>query len=164
MKDEPDLQKDEAISGYLLEQFLNLSSLLTGFDKVELLGTGMAEEYFREITRVYKEPVMRLLFEAKAIAEVYGERDPGFEDQIQKRIIEDIEFAQIAKNIIQMWYLGSYTNYNDPAPLLYKAAYVVSPEAYQQGLIWEAMNSHPQGAKQPGFGSWHLPPRPETNP
>ncbi|MBC7911540.1 MAG: hypothetical protein H7Y30_13615 [Pyrinomonadaceae bacterium] len=152
-------KKDEEISDYLLEQFLNLSRALTGFDRVDLLGTGMAEPYYREITRIYKEPVIRLLFEAKAIFEVYGEHHPAFEDQIRQRIIEDIEFAQIAKNIIQLWYLGSYTNYNDPAPLIFKAAYIISPEAYQNGLLWPNMGSHPAGAKQPGFGSWNLEPQ-----
>jgi len=154
--------KDEEISNYLLEQFLNLSRVLTGFEKVELLGTGMAQQYYLEIKRVYKETVIRLLFEAKAIFEVYGEHSPEFESQIRQRIIQDIEFAQIAKNIIQMWYLASYTNYNDPAPLVYKESHVVSPEAYQNGLIWEAANSHPPGAKYPGFGSWSLEPVSET--
>ena len=152
-------KKDEEISNYLVEQFLNLSRALTGFEKVELLGTGMAQEYYREITRIYKEAVTRLLFEFKAIFEVYGERSPDFEKQIQKRIIENIEFAQVAKNIIQLWYLGSYTNYNDPAPLIFKETHIVSPDAYQNGLIWQAMNSHPAGAKYPGFGSWELPPQ-----
>jgi hypothetical protein len=154
--------KEEEISNYLLEQFLDLSRVLTGFEKVELLGTGMAQKYYLEIKSVYKETVIWLLFEAKAIFEVYGEHDPEFENQIRQRIIQDIEFAQIAKNIIQMWYLASYTNYNDPAPLVYKESHVVSPEAYQNGLIWEAANSHPPGAKYPGFGSWSLEPVSET--
>lgn len=158
-----DNKKDIEISNYVLDQFLNLSHVLTGFSRVELLGTGMAEEYYRAITNVYKEPVLRLLFEAKAIFDVYGERGADFELQIQKRIIEDIEFAQIAKNIIQLWYLGSYTNYNDPAPLIFKEAYIVSPDAYRNGLIWQAMNSHPAGAKYPGYGSWQLPPHSESN-
>jgi hypothetical protein len=154
-------KRDKEVSGYMLEQFVQLSCVLTGFDKVELLGTGMAAEYYRAITRVYKEPVLRLLFEARAIIEVYGEESADFAAQIQQRIIQDIEFAQIAKNIIQLWYLGSYTNYNDPAPLIYKEAHIISPEAYQNGLLWQAANTHPAGARQPGYGSWQLPPRAE---
>lgn len=156
-------KKDEELSSYMLEQFIQLSCALTGFDKVELLGTGMAAEYLRAITSVYHDAVLRLLFEAKAIIEVYGEESQDFAVQIQKRIIEDIEFGQIAKNIIQLWYLGSYTNYNDPAPLIYKAAQIVSPDAYRNGLIWENANTHPAGARQPGYGSWQLPPRAELN-
>jgi hypothetical protein len=28
-----------------------------------------------------------------------------------------------------------------------------------EGLVWDAIGSHPQGAKQPGYASWALPPR-----
>lgn len=155
--------KTEELSGYMLEQFVQLSSVLTGFDKVELLGTGMAADYLRAIKGVYHDALLRLLFEARAIIEVYGEESQDFAVQIQKRIIEDIEFGQIAKNIIQLWYLGSYTNYNDPAPLIYKEAHIVSADAYQNGLIWQAANTHPAGARQPGYGSWQLPPQTELN-
>lgn len=156
-------KKDEEVSGYVLEQFVQLSHVLTGFERVELLGTGMAAQYYRAVTRVYHDAVLRLLFEARAIIDVYGEAGQDFAVQVQKRIIEDIEFGQIARNIIQLWYLGSYTNYNDPAPLIYKEAHIVSADAYQNGLIWQAANTHPAGARQPGYGSWQLPPRAELN-
>jgi hypothetical protein len=154
-------RKNEEVDNYLLEQFLRLSCVLTGFERVELLGTGMAEAYYQAITNVYHDAVSRLLWEAQAIFEVYGEEHPDFNGQVRTRIIEDIIFSQIAKNIMQMWYIGSYLNYNSPAPLVFKPATFVSPEAYEQGLIWVVANTHPPGAKHPGFGSWHLEPRTE---
>jgi hypothetical protein len=161
MSQAEDKRKDEEVANYALEQFLNLSRVLTGFERVDLLGTGMAEAYYQAITGVYQEAVPRLLLEAQAIFTVYGEKHPDFKKQIRTRIIEDIVFSQLAKNIIQLWYIGSYLNYNDPAPLAFKPATFVSPEAYENGLIWQVAGSHPPGAKHPGFGSWHLKPRPE---
>ena len=151
-------EKNQEMSGYLLDQFVNLSRALTGYDKVELLGTGMAEPYYQTITGIYQESVLRLLFEAKAIFEVYGEGHPDFEAQVRQRILRDIVFGQMAKNIIQLWYMGSYTNYNDPA----QTTYIISPDAYVNSLIWQAAGSHPAGAKYPGYGSWSLEPQPET--
>ena len=33
-----------------------------------------------------------------------------------------------------------------------------APSTYAQGLVWNAIGAHPQGAKMPGYGSWALPP------
>lgn len=143
------------IASYTLDQFVNLSSVLTGYDRVELFGTGMAETYYRVITDLYQGTVLRLLFEAKAIFEVYGEEHADFENQIRARILQGIEFGQVAKNIIQLWYMGSITNFNDPAG----TTNIISSDAYVNSLIWQAAGSHPAGAKYPGFGSWSLEPR-----
>ena len=35
---------------------------------------------------------------------------------------------------------------------------IISAEAYMEGLLWRAAGTHPQGAKQPGYGSWSFPP------
>jgi hypothetical protein len=150
-------EKGAGTSDYLLEQFVDLSRVLTGYERVELLGTGMAEAYYRAITDIYKETVLRLLFEAKAIFEVYGEGHPDFEEQIRTRILQGIEFAQVAKNIMQLWYVGSITNFNNAD--FSTNTWVISPEAYVNSLVWEAAGSHPAGAKYPGYGSWSLKPQ-----
>ncbi|WP_411075768.1 hypothetical protein [Streptomyces sp. cmx-4-7] len=36
--------------------------------------------------------------------------------------------------------------------------FVVSPDAYTEGLLWRAIGAHPSGAKAPGYGSWASPP------
>lgn len=38
------------------------------------------------------------------------------------------------------------------------AAFVVSPAAYTEGLVWRAIGAHPAGAKAPGYASWAQPP------
>ena len=34
----------------------------------------------------------------------------------------------------------------------------IDAPSYVQGLMWEAAETHPPGAKQPGYGSWAEPP------
>ena len=58
-----------------------------------------------------------------------------------------------------VWYSGQW----QPALVVEESkslqtARNISPEAYIQGLVWAAANTHPPGAKQPGYGSWALPP------
>jgi hypothetical protein len=38
--------------------------------------------------------------------------------------------------------------------------FVVSPDAYTEGLVWRTFNGHPAGAKAPGFATWALQPPP----
>ncbi|MBV8842250.1 MAG: hypothetical protein JO307_05505 [Bryobacterales bacterium] len=69
----------------------------------------------------------------------------------------------MAKSIIQMWYLGQWTQ----TPLAWREEFgtnpsdfnrVISAAAYTEGLVWRAAGTHPQGAKQPGYGTWSAPP------
>jgi hypothetical protein len=39
-----------------------------------------------------------------------------------------------------------------------RPAFVVSPAAYTEGLMWRAVGAHPAGAKAPGYASWTRPP------
>ena len=38
---------------------------------------------------------------------------------------------------------------------------VISAEAYKQSLVYNVMQAHPPGAKQPGYGSWSQSPEAE---
>jgi hypothetical protein len=35
---------------------------------------------------------------------------------------------------------------------------ILSAESYSEGLVWDAIGAHPQGAKAPGFATWVTPP------
>ena len=107
------------------EAFLSLSVYLTGFERVELLGTGMLEEYYKYVV-------------CKA-----GKFDPN---ALMREVKTSRTLGPIAKNIIRLWYMGTWRK--DPADE------VASAQAYQEGLIWKVMRTHPPGAKQPGFGTW----------
>jgi hypothetical protein len=75
---------------------------------------------------------------------------PAIHTAILNDLMPDPFYNGLAKNIITMWYMGNWVNE------------MVSPTAYTQGLIWNVMDSHPPGAKQPGYGSWHRPPLSKT--
>jgi hypothetical protein len=74
----------------------------------------------------------------------------------------------MARNIIKMWYTGNWAQLpqawrNQHGAGARDVDHVISSQAYQEGLVWRAIGTHPQGAKQPGFGTWALPPRIEID-
>lgn len=146
--------------------FYALSRELTGFDELALRGTGRGEEYAAELDRILP-PGSRL-----ALLEAYRQALEAYPDDpelgIQVEILSDPKLGPVARNLIFMWYTGSWQQMPDG----WRAAYgkspadtphMVSAEAYRQGLVWEAIGAHPAGAKQQGYGSWAFPPRVRTS-
>jgi hypothetical protein len=74
------------------------------------------------------------------------EKEGTLRAEIKRSLMNHVNLGPIAKNIIRLWYLGTWQKD--------KSTIVVSAKAYQEGLIWKVMHTHPPGAKQPGFGSW----------
>jgi hypothetical protein len=92
-----------------------------------------------------------------------GEELDRFEQAIEKEILPDPKLGPVAKTIVQMWYLGQWSQ----LPPEWREKYgtnpsdfnqVISPASYVEGLVWRAAGAHPQGAKPPGFGTWSAPP------
>jgi hypothetical protein len=143
--------------------YLEVSECLTGFSRVELLATGMAGAYEAELRKVYgDEVVSQLLREVLAVIKEAGGDEARLEELVLARVFNDATpLCAPAKNLAQMWYLGTLIDYTDPTPVVvFKRTTVVSAEAYQQSLVLRDAGSHPAGARQPGFGSWALGPRP----
>lgn len=142
-------------------QFLLLSADLTDFEQVELLGTGMAEPYYQQVLSVVGVKIADELW--AVTRQLSGLTGDELETAIRREIMANPKFGPIARNIIQLWYWGSWIelpndwrsrygiNQNDKTNF-------VGAAGYQEGLIWKVMNSHPEGAKQPGFGSWSMAP------
>lgn len=138
--------------------FLDLSAVLTGFERVELEGTGLGSLYFQTVRRVIGGKIFgRLLLTWREIAS-----HPKVESQISSRLLADSMLGPISRNIITMWYTGNW----DQLPLEWRNRWgatahdltqVISAEAYQEGLMWRAIDAHPPTAKSPGFGSWSFP-------
>jgi len=133
------------------ERFLRLSSTLTGFNRVELLGTGVADVYLRALEDVLPADVLERL--------LAGDADPD-------GVLADPALGPPARNLILMWYCGTWT----PLPDDWRAAHgaseldthrVISPDGYVAGLQWVAAGAHPVGARQQGFGAWAVPPDPD---
>ncbi|MCU0322112.1 MAG: hypothetical protein MUE72_06805 [Chitinophagaceae bacterium] len=130
-----------------VQTFLQISSHLTGFKEIELLGTGMLDTYLQTIEENNSSTDVQLFMQASAtiIAEA-KENKQYLDNAIATRLIPSSCYNNLAQNIITMWYTGTWNNS------------VISPQTYVQGLIWDVAEAHPPGAKQPGYGSWSIPP------
>ncbi|MPY24572.1 hypothetical protein [Shewanella sp. YLB-07] len=64
------------------------------------------------------------------------------------------QYNTLAQKITLMWYLGQW--FDDPSDG--SSATQINGRSYIQSLVWPAANTHPPGAKHPGFGSWSVQP------
>src|SRR3954454_2186324 len=120
--------------------FYGLSRDLTGFDEIALQGTGCAAEYMAELDRILPAGARAALLDAYARAlEAYaGDHELG----IQVEILGDPYLGPIARNLIFMWYTGTWQQLPDGWRTAYGISladtpHVVSSEAYRQGLVWQ---------------------------
>jgi FAD/FMN-containing dehydrogenase len=139
-----------------LDGFLKLSVTLTGFEQHVLLGTGMLQTYYDELLRIIGAD------EAGALLAAFNAVPKDDDTQLQKVVLCSPRYGPVARNVVKMWYLGTWTQ----LPRQWHAAYgatsddtdhVVSAAAYSEGLVWPAAGTHPMSAKQPGFGTWAEP-------
>jgi hypothetical protein len=139
--------------------FLGLSALLTGFDHVQLLGSGMTDSYLQTLEDVLPEDVLTDLLRAYEALPA----DDGREAAVVRYILRSARLGPVAQNLMILWYCGTWTALPDD----WRAAHgsspldidrVISPEAYVAGLQWVAAGAHPIGARQQGFGAWALAP------
>jgi hypothetical protein len=130
-------------------RFAQHCATLTGFELYDLLATGMTEEYLATA----REQVGAATVDA-VLAVV--DRDPT------ELSGTDLE---VARALTYLWYTGAWPRLAPEAHgLLRREAanieFVVSPDAYTEGLVWRTFNGHPAGAKAPGFATWALRPPP----
>lgn len=151
-----------------LDLFLSLSSTLTGFSVPELWGTGMVEEYYKVVSSIIGDEMFGELLSAWQFTCDSG---PGDDTHVHERvtaqIFEDYKFAPLARNLTALWYLGTWTQLpaewrNVNGAWANDVNFVVSAKSYTEGLVWKAIHSNPRAAKQPGYGSWALPPETDT--
>jgi hypothetical protein len=142
------------VSAAMRAQFIALSVQLTGFDRVRLLGTGMADEYAR---------VLASALPAGVQADLLAASGDALDEARVGAILRDPKLGPVARNLVILWYCGTWA----PLPAAWQQAYgtaaaapsgVVSAQAYQQGLQWVAAGAHPMGARQQGYGAWAEPP------
>ena len=144
-----------------LDDFIELSAVLTGFEIVEIHGTGLVDSHFDTVTDLVGERILgRLLLTWREIKNENGADESA---QIHSRILDSPLVGPVARNLIILWYTGNWNQMPREWRNRYGATsrdrtHVVSGEAYRQGLMWRAVLAHPPAAKQPGFGSWTPPP------
>jgi len=142
-----------------LDEFLRLSVSLTGFGRLQLVGTGVAHQYLDALDSIVSAEFTNRLLEASA---ALPEGD-GRETALSERVLGDPAFGPVARNIIVLWYCGTWQPLPDDWCQVFGRApsdqpHVVSPEAYLAGLQWTVAGAHPAGGLPGGFASWAGPP------
>lgn len=145
-----------------LECFYGLSAALTGFDQLDLEGTGMAPIYLGVAEKRAGEQPTAELFK---IFDDHVADAPSAEQvaAIRRHIMSDPKLGPLARNVIKLWYFGTWYRLPSDWLLAYEGGeddhtFVVSDLAYRNALVWQPMLAHAKGARQPGFGSWQFAP------
>jgi hypothetical protein len=130
-------------------RFAQRCTVLTGFELYDLLATGMADLYLATARNQVGATVLD-----KVLSVV--DRDPDSLSGIE---------LEVARALTYLWYTGAWPRLAPEAHgLLRREAanieFIVSPDAYTEGLVWRTFNGHPAGAKAPGFATWALKPPP----
>ena len=149
----------------LPKEFLTLSSTLTGFSEFQVQGTGQAQLYHETVAGVVGEQTMSELLRRFTDVHNQARGDVAVLDsRLRAEILSDEKLGPIARNIIKLWYLGTW--YQLPQAwrerfgvMANDKTFVASPMAYTEGLLWPAIGAHPPGTKAPGYGTWSGPPR-----
>lgn len=145
-----------------LDDFVAVSAALTGYRSADLFGTGMAQAYLDHVSTVVGESfTARWLEVGRDVVRRAGHRELATE--IELRLLDDPDYGPVARNVIVLWYTGQWVQL--PGPWRDKHGAnpadvdaILSPDAYTEGLAWDAIGAHPQGAKAPGFATWVAPP------
>jgi hypothetical protein len=148
-----------------LRAFVELSSQLTGFSAFELQGTGQAEAFCSTVDRIAGEEVLGALLEAFERVRAEAREDgAAVERGIRRDILSDLRVGPVARNVIKLWYVGTWYELAPAWVDAYGASddnitFGISPDAYTESLLWPAIGANPPGAKGPGYASWTGPPR-----
>ncbi|MFQ3197253.1 MAG: hypothetical protein ACI8R9_000631 [Paraglaciecola sp.] len=134
------------------DSFLAISAWLTGFEAIELQGTGMTSVYFSTLQKNITGANLEVFFaEARSVL-LTAEKDPvAAKARTLSHLMQNSSFNNLAKQIILMWYIGQW--FPEPAGDARNSTQI-NAQSYVESLMWPAADTHPPGAKQPGFGSW----------
>jgi hypothetical protein len=150
-----------------LEQFVSLSVMLTGFNAAELWGTGLVKTYYALFPSIVGDEIFGDFMTRWHYTYRRGEGDESLLlTLVREQILDDPDVGPLARNLITLWYTGQWSQLpaawrNVHGAWANDVTYIVSSAAYSEGLVWKAIHAHPTAAKQPGYGSWGLPPEGE---
>lgn len=148
-----------------LKDFLALSVDLTAFPEVDLLGTGLAEQYLDKVRAACTDAVVADLFAVHRAARAEAGGDPdGLDRALRHRMFSDERLGPVARAVIKLWYAGMWYGLPPEWTDCFGAQAAaetssVTAASYQEGLLWRAIGANPPGAKAPGYGAWAQPPR-----
>ena len=144
-----------------MTRFVALSAHLTGHEAARLLGTGMSEIFLGTMTARVGSDNMEAMLVAYDSG-VAGAEDP--DRAMRLAIMGDARFGPMARNLIKMWYVGTWYQMPDDWRMSYAGALsdgdiIPDPAAYTEGLLWPTVGANPPGAKPFGYAMWARPPR-----
>lgn len=167
-----------------LHEFVKFSAAVTGFSEFDLWGTGQAEEYYKTVlnqegpdaiqkviasdpSAVPSDPVVNSIIKLWYVGVWYGPELAGRVDVAAwtapgrsgaKPTVPDDSQPEGSQSLLAT--SGQHQAGEDRAHGRdgRTPPFVVSPDAYTEGLLWRAIGAHPSGAKAPGYGSWANPP------
>ncbi|MFH8976229.1 hypothetical protein [Streptomyces sp. NPDC017890] len=157
-----------------LREFVKFSATVTGFSEFDLWGTGQAEVYYETVVNqegpdaiqkvisadpsaVPADPVVKSIIKLWYVGVWYGPELAGRMDVAAwtapgrsgaKPAVPDDSQPEGSQAGEGRAHGGSGRT----------PPFVVSSDAYTEGLLWRAIGAHPSGAKAPGYGSWANPP------
>ncbi|MEV0125109.1 hypothetical protein AB0I16_26840 [Streptomyces sp. NPDC050703] len=167
-----------------LREFVKFSATVTGFSEFDLWGTGQAEAYYEtavdqegpdaireaissDPSAVSADPVVKSIIKLWYVGVWYGPELAGRVDVAAwtapgrsgaKPAVPDDSRPEEGRSVRaasgQRQAGEGHAHGGDGRTL----PFVVSPDAYTEGLLWRAIGAHPSGAKAPGYGSWANPP------
>jgi len=142
-----------------LEKFLELSVALTGFGRLALLGTGVGAEYLQALDRIVPVRIVNDFLQRAESLSAKGDHNTT----VVHAILDDRVLGPVARNVIVMWYCGTWSVLPDDWRAEHGASeadvpHVISAAAYLTGLQWTTIGAHPPGGLPGGFGSWASPP------
>lgn len=167
-----------------LREFVKFSAAVTGFSEFDLWGTGQAEAYYETAVNqegqeaidnaisfdacvVPANPVVQSIIKLWYVGVWYGPELAGRVDVAAwtapgrsgaKPAAPDDSRPEESRPSQAMTGQRQDGETRAQAEGERKPLFVVSSEAYTEGLLWRAIGAHPSGAKAPGYGSWVNPP------
>jgi hypothetical protein len=141
----PFLQSCSKKSEVSLDEFIQLSSLLTGFDSSQL-DKGLAQKYLTSITTV--PPSSSTMGELYTRFGLSLNKPVNFDVDVSVALVDDDDKA-LAQAIISYWYIGEY-----------KTSSGMQMAAFNNNLGWTAtVYGSPESECHGSTNSWAAPPQ-----
>ena len=148
-----------------VQDFADMSAALTGFSssllKPQIDPVELARTYYEFAVAQVTATAMSALLDAFRAIQTQPPQTIA-DTLLETSAATPSTQAEIAQSIVAMWYLGAWYIPGKPGgggfpptPLQ-----IISSEAYTNGLVWKAMQSHPMGFSPFTFGYWSQPPGP----
>ncbi len=148
-----------------VQDFANMSAALTGFLpsvlKPAIDPVGLSRTYYEFAVSQVGASAMNTLLNAYRAIQTQPPQTVA-DTLLETATNPPSSQALLCQSIVAMWYLGAWYIPGvtggggfPPTPLQ-----IVSSEAYTNGLVWKAMQSHPMGFSAFTFGYWSQVPPP----